>query len=33
MKKFGNKPMTGEQIRWGFENLNLSAERSQGARL
>jgi branched-chain amino acid transport system substrate-binding protein len=27
MKKFGNKPMTGEQIRWGFEHLNLSAER------
>jgi branched-chain amino acid transport system substrate-binding protein len=27
MKRFGNKPMTGEQIRWGLENLNLSAER------
>ena len=27
MKKYGNKPMTGEQIRWGFENLNLTAER------
>src|ERR1700693_3402447 len=27
MKKFGNKPMTGEQVRWGFENLNLTAER------
>ncbi|WP_229266530.1 ABC transporter substrate-binding protein [Leptospira sp. severe_002] len=27
MKKFGNKPMTGEQIRWGFENLELSAAR------
>jgi branched-chain amino acid transport system substrate-binding protein len=27
MKKFGNKPMTGEQIRWGFENLNLTAAR------
>jgi branched-chain amino acid transport system substrate-binding protein len=26
-KKFGNKPLTGEQIRWGFENLNLTAER------
>ena len=25
--KFGNKPLTGEQIRWGFENLNLSADR------
>lgn len=27
MKKFGNKTMNGEQIRWGFENLNLTAER------
>src|SRR5215211_7401962 len=27
MKKFGNKPLTGEQIRWGFENLDLTAER------
>ncbi len=25
--KFGNKPLTGEQVRWGFENLNLTAER------
>jgi len=25
--KFGAKPLTGEQIRWGFENLNLTAER------
>lgn len=25
--KFGKKPLTGEQIRWGFENLKLSAER------
>jgi branched-chain amino acid transport system substrate-binding protein len=25
--KFGNKPMTGEQVRWGFENLQLSAAR------
>ena len=24
MTKFGNKPLTGEQVRWGFENLNLS---------
>ena len=23
-KKFGNKPMTGEQVRWGIENLNLT---------
>jgi branched-chain amino acid transport system substrate-binding protein len=27
MKKFGNKPMTGEQVRWGFENLNLTEAR------
>ncbi len=26
-KKFGNKPLTGEQIRWGFENLDLTAAR------
>jgi branched-chain amino acid transport system substrate-binding protein len=26
-KKFGSKPLTGEQIRWGFENLDLSAAR------
>ena len=25
--KFGNKPLTGEQVRWGFENLNLTNER------
>jgi branched-chain amino acid transport system substrate-binding protein len=25
--KFGNKPLTGEQIRWGFENLNLTDKR------
>jgi branched-chain amino acid transport system substrate-binding protein len=27
MTKFGNKPMTGEQVRWGLENLNLTKER------
>ena len=27
MKKFGNKPLTGEQVRWGFENLDISAAR------
>jgi branched-chain amino acid transport system substrate-binding protein len=27
MTRYGNKPMTGEQIRWGLENLNLSADR------
>jgi branched-chain amino acid transport system substrate-binding protein len=26
-EKFGRKPMTGEQVRWGLENLNLTAER------
>ncbi len=26
-EKFGKKPLTGEQIRWGFENLNLTEER------
>jgi branched-chain amino acid transport system substrate-binding protein len=25
--KFGNKPMTGEQVRWGLENLNLTEAR------
>ena len=29
MTKFGNKPMTGEQVRWGFENLDLTAARLQ----
>lgn len=27
MKQYGNKPMTGEQVRWGLENLNLTKER------
>jgi branched-chain amino acid transport system substrate-binding protein len=27
MAKFGNKPMTGEQVRWGYENLKLNADR------
>jgi branched-chain amino acid transport system substrate-binding protein len=27
MGKFGNKPLKGEEYRWGFENLNLTAER------
>lgn len=26
-EKFGKKPLTGEQVRWGLENLNLSADR------
>ena len=25
--KFGNKPLTGEQVRWGLENLDLTAEK------
>ena len=25
--KFGKKPLTGEQVRWGLENLNLDAAR------
>ncbi len=25
--KFGNKSLTGEQVRWGYENLNLTADR------
>jgi branched-chain amino acid transport system substrate-binding protein len=27
MTRFGHKPLTGEQVRWGFENLNLTARR------
>jgi branched-chain amino acid transport system substrate-binding protein len=27
MGKFGNKPLTGEQVRWGMENLNLTEQR------
>ncbi len=26
MAKFGNKPMTGEQVRWGLEHLNVTEE-------
>jgi branched-chain amino acid transport system substrate-binding protein len=26
-KKFGNKPLTGEQVRWGLENLDITAAR------
>jgi branched-chain amino acid transport system substrate-binding protein len=26
-KKFGKKPLTGEQVRWGFENLNIDDAR------
>jgi branched-chain amino acid transport system substrate-binding protein len=27
MAKYGNKPLTAEQVRWGFENLNLTEKR------
>ncbi|MBY0322602.1 MAG: ABC transporter substrate-binding protein [Reyranella sp.] len=27
MAKYGNKPMTGEQVRWGIEHLDLTADR------
>ena len=29
--KFGNKPMTGEQVRWGLEHLDISAARIKEA--
>jgi branched-chain amino acid transport system substrate-binding protein len=31
--RFGNRPMTGEQVRWGFENLNLDEARLTQLRL
>ena len=27
MSKYGNKPLTGEQVRWGLEHLNVSETR------
>ena len=27
MAKFGNKPLTGEQVRWGYEHLNITDKR------
>ena len=27
MGKYGNKPLTGEQVRWGYENLNITEKR------
>src|SRR2546429_3923089 len=27
MGKYGNKVLTGEQVRWGFENFNLTEQR------
>jgi branched-chain amino acid transport system substrate-binding protein len=29
--RFGNKPMTGEQVRWGLENLDITAARIKEA--
>ena len=29
--KYGKKPLTGEQVRWGFENLDLSAAASRNS--
>ncbi|MDH3643034.1 MAG: ABC transporter substrate-binding protein [Gammaproteobacteria bacterium] len=29
MGKYGNKPMTGEQVRWGLENLDVTKQRLQ----
>jgi branched-chain amino acid transport system substrate-binding protein len=26
--KFGNRPLTGEEVRWGFENLNIDDARA-----
>ena len=31
-EKFGKKPLTGEQVRWGLENLDLTADRIKAAR-
>ena len=25
--RYGNKPLTGEQMRWGLEHLNLTTQR------
>ena len=30
MTRYGNKPLTGEQVRWGLEHLN--ADRCRGSR-
>ena len=27
MKEFGDRPLTGEEMRWGFEHLDITAER------
>ena len=27
MQKYGNKPMSGEEVRWGIENLNIDEAR------
>lgn len=26
-EKFGKRPLTGEEVRWGFENIHLTDER------
>jgi len=28
-EKFGNRPLSGEEVRWGFEHLNIDAARLQ----
>ena len=30
-ERFGNKPMTGEQVRWGLENLNITRRRASSS--
>ena len=30
--KYGNQPLTGEQVRWGIENLDITRRAHQGAR-
>jgi len=30
-ERYGKKPLTGEQVRWGFENLNIDAARIKAA--
>ena len=30
MQKYGNKPMTGEQVRWGLEHLHITEGRLKG---
>ena len=30
-EKYGKKPLTGEQVRWGIENLNLTPSASSSS--